>query len=69
MYNEDAICCKGNGCSNTTETEEAYVELRYDIYGIATGYYCDDCYETNYPYRKDEYYDYLNAGEYLESDY
>lgn len=68
MYNEDTICCKGRNCSNTTETEEAYVELRSDAYGIPTGYYCEDCYETNYPYRRDNYYDWLNAGEYLESD-
>jgi len=69
MYNDDTICCRGENCSNTTETEEAYVELRSDSYGIPTGYYCEDCYETNYPYRKDNYYDWLNAGEYLESDY
>lgn len=69
MYNDDTICCKGKNCSNTTETEEAYVELRSDSYGIPTGYYCEDCYETNYPYRKDNYYDWANAGEYLESDY
>ena len=68
MYNDDTICCKGKNCSNTTETEEAYVELRSDSYGIPTGYYCEDCYETNYPYRKDNYYDWANAGEYLESD-
>ena len=69
MYNDDTICCRGKNCSNTTETEEAYVELRSDSYGIPTGYYCEDCYETNYPYRRDNYYDWLNAGEYLESDY
>ena len=69
MYNDDTICCRGKNCSNTTETEEAYVELRSDSYGIPTGYYCEDCYETNYPYRKDNYYDWANAGEYLESDY
>ena len=69
MYNDDTICCRGENCSNTTETEEAYVELRSDSYGIPTGYYCEDCYETNYPYRKDNYYDWANAGEYLESDY
>ena len=69
MYNDDTICCRGENCSNTTETEGAYVELRSDSYGIPTGYYCEDCYETNYPYHKDNYYDWANAGEYLESDY
>ena len=69
MFNENIICCGGNGCSKTTEHETAYVELRHDAYGIPTRYYCDDCYENNYPYRKDNYYDYLNAGEYMNEDY
>ncbi len=37
------------------QIEGLYVELRYDNYGIPTRYYCDDCYENNYPYRKDNY--------------
>ena len=40
--------------------------LRHDTDGIPTGYFCDECFETNYPYRKDAYHDYLNAGEYLD---
>jgi len=29
---------------------------RQDWYGISTGYWCDECYESNrYPYRKDAY--------------
>jgi hypothetical protein len=55
------------GCSTTDE--EAYVELRQDAYGYATGHYCDDCYENNYPYRKDRYHDESYAGERLEDDY
>ena len=55
------------GCETTKE--ESYVELRHDAYGYATGYYCDDCYENNYPYRKDSYYDESYAGERLEDDY
>lgn len=55
------------GCDTTDE--EAFVELRQDAYGIPTGYYCDHCYENSYPYRKDRYHDYLDAGEYLEDDY
>jgi hypothetical protein len=69
MFNENSICCKGRDCQKTNEDVDAYVELRHDNYGIPTGYYCDDCYENNYPYRRDAYYDYLNAGEYLDEDY
>ena len=56
-----------SGCGTTDE--EACIELRYDAYGIPTRYYCEDCYENNYPYRKDRYHDYLDAGEYLDDDY
>lgn len=42
---------------------------RHDAYGISTGYWCDNCYKNNYPYRRDRYYDYFNAGEYLDDDY
>jgi hypothetical protein len=59
------IPCRG--CETTKE--ESYVELRQDAYGIPTGYYCDDCYENNYPYRKDRYFDKSYAGERLEDDY
>jgi hypothetical protein len=59
------IPCRG--CSTTKE--EASVELRHDAYGIPTGYYCDDCYENNYPYRKDKYYDESYAGECLDDEY
>lgn len=69
MYNEHAICCSGRDCSKTTDDTNAGVELRYDAYNIPTRYYCDDCYENNYPYRKDMYYDYFNAGEYMDEDY
>jgi hypothetical protein len=62
---KNQVPCRG--CSTTNE--EAYVELRNDAYGYATGHYCEDCYENNYPYRKDRYYDYLDAGERLEDDY
>ncbi len=64
-HQKNEIPCRG--CETTKE--ESYVELRQDAYGYATGHYCDDCYENNYPYRKDNYYDYLDAGEYLEDDY
>lgn len=69
MYNENAICCKGRDCQKTSDEENVYVELRYDAYGIQTGYYCEDCYENNYPYRRDRYFDEEYAGERLEDDY
>lgn len=59
------IPCRG--CSTTKE--ESSVELRHDAYGIPTGHYCDDCYENNYPYRKDSYYDESYAGECLDDEY
>lgn len=43
--------------------------IRYDNYGLYTGAYCDDCYENNYPYRKDDYYDPGYAGERMDDDY
>jgi hypothetical protein len=50
--------------------EEKWVEQRYDAYGYSTGYWCETCYEGDkYPYRRDRYYDYLDAGEYLDDDY
>jgi len=52
--------CEGCGTVHSYE--------RQDAYGIFTGHYCDDCYENNYPYRKDRY-DYEGAGERLEDDY
>lgn len=62
---EIVIHCKGRGCDCVGEE----VEMRHDAYGIPTGYYCDNCYENNYPYKKHRYYDYFDAGEYLDDDY
>lgn len=43
---------------------------RSDAYGVYTGVYCDDCYESDkYPYRKDYYYDESYAGERMDDDY
>jgi len=55
--------CQGNDCSSK-DTQE-----RHDNYGLFTGHYCDDCYENNYPYRKDNYYDPGYAGERMDDDY
>ena len=49
--------------------ETIYCEERHDHYGITTGYWCDECYETDYPYRKDAYFDPDFAGERMEDDY
>ena len=61
----DYIYTKCKGCQTVHATE------RHDHYGISTGHWCDKCYDdpSKYTYRKDAYYDYLNAGEYLEDDY
>lgn len=63
VYNENAPFCKG--CKMQNED----VEMRHDAYGYATGNYCEECFENNYPYRRDRYYNYLDAGEYLTDDY
>lgn len=57
-----------NYCKHCSSIEDD-VEMRYDYYGIPTGLYCDDCYENHYPYKREAYYDYFDAGEYLEEDY
>ena len=45
---------------------------RNDAYGIATGMYCDGCYNSNdsdkYPYKKNRYHDPTYCGEQLEPD-
>ena len=69
MRYKHEIHCSGKDCQKTTFDKTAGVELRHDTYGLPTRYYCDDCYENNYPYRKDAYYDYSNAGEYMDDDY
>ena len=70
--------CQGNGCknhdnlsdwSNPLQAHKHHQWIRKDHYGIYTGIYCDECYESNYPYRKDDYYDPLYAGEHMDDDY
>tara|TARA_R110002020_G_scaffold22078_1_gene74704 strand:+ start:778 stop:1092 length:315 start_codon:yes stop_codon:yes gene_type:complete len=57
--------CRGGGC------EAEYAEERHDAHGITTGHYCDECYENNYPYRKDKYptIETHGYGERLSEDY
>lgn len=60
--------CKGHDCDHNSENDQT-VEERFDAYGLSTGYYCDSCYENNYPYRKDNYFDPSYAGERMDDDY
>ena len=69
----DAIC---QGCEKKADDGFNNGELIYhywarnDAYGLYTGLYCDKCYNgSNYPYRKDEYYDPAYAGERMDEDY
>lgn len=58
FYMEEQLQCK---CGS-----EKDVYRRFDAYRIPTGEWCQECYDSGkYPYRKDAYYDYLNAGERL----
>lgn len=61
----DPVKC-GGGCGKSWPRETINIWLRQDAYGIPTGYYCDDCYESDrYPFRKDRY----DHDEDLEPDY
>ena len=66
---QEKILCRG--CDQSHETNpDKWVDQRYDAYGYSTGYWCETCYEGDkYPYRRDRYHDYMDAGEYLEDDY
>ena len=61
---------KVNSCRGCSELKDS-VEERFDFYGITTGHYCQDCYENNYPYRKDRYatIEYDGYGERLSDEY
>jgi len=56
-------------CTNTYSEKcvgDGIGDIRYDAYGIPTGYFCDGCYESKaYPYRKDRY-EYWEYGERLD---
>ena len=59
----DFIHEKCRGC------ETVHASEMHDAYGITTGYWCDDCYNSSkYPYKKHRY-DYASNGERLEDDY
>lgn len=68
------VMCKGHGCEKREQVDrwgdiKYHVWQRSDVYGLATGCYCEDCYENNYPYRKDAYFDPEYCGERMEDDY
>ena len=53
--------CRGCGTVHANEC--------HDAYGITTGFWCDECYDSsNYPYKKYRY-DYEAYGERLDYDY
>ena len=53
--------CRGCGTVHANEC--------HDAYGITTGFWCDECYDSDkYPYKKDRY-DYEAYGERLDDDY
>lgn len=61
----DYIHTKCKGCGTV------HAEERHDYYGITTGHWCDDCYESDkYPYRKDRYptMEHDGYGDYLEPE-
>ena len=72
--NEDYLYhCRG--CQNPDKDNQRVSPItfhnwaRADAYGIYTGLYCDKCYKSNYPYKKDRYFDESYCGERMESDY
>ena len=59
-------------CAGCRKEEDMYRPIdmhwwaRKDAYGIFTGIYCDDCYDSDrYPYRKDSYQHLLEHGEHI----
>jgi len=72
---EEIIEVTCNGCSNH-ENVNSWSEIKYhnwhrsDAYGLSTGIWCDECYESSkYPYRKDRYYDLSYCGERMDDGY
>ena len=68
----DVIC---RGCEKKNKYDLDSFPIKYhmwarnDAYGIYTGIYCDDCYDSDsYPYRKDNYFDPAYCGERMEPD-
>jgi hypothetical protein len=68
------VGCAGDGCGKECEEGFNHGDLLYhhwarkDAYGLFTGLYCDSCYKSNYPFRKDDYHDPMYAGERMEPE-
>ena len=61
--------CNGHGAYTPRAIQIKYhMWARCDAYGIYTGLYCDECYKSNYPFKKDRYFDPAYAGESLEAE-
>jgi hypothetical protein len=43
-----------HACRGCVEYKED-TQVRHDFHNIYTGYWCENCYETAYTYRKDDY--------------
>ena len=63
-----SLHCKGRNCDKN-DTNDDSIQERFDAYGMSTGHYCENCYENNYPYRRDRYYDPSFCGERMDDDY
>ena len=68
MMTKEMTYCRG--CNKEEDIHRPIDEhfwARRDAYGIYTGIYCDDCYNSNdpdkYPYRKRSYQHLLEHGE------
>ena len=60
--------CEGEGKREYIQKVSDHYWARNDAYGIYTGLYCDKCYKSNYPYKKDRYFDESYCGERLGFD-
>ena len=61
---------KEHSCRGCREFKDD-TQKRTDWYGIYTGHYCEDCYENDYPYKKERYptIEHDGYGERLNDDY
>jgi len=71
---DELIIVTCNGCQKHEQVDswqdvKYHNWQRYDAYGLSTGIYCDHCYEHNYPYRKDRYFDPSYCGERMDDNY
>lgn len=53
--NHPSINCRGKRCSKSIKYYDRDQWRRYDFHGIFTGYYCAECFQNNYPYKRGDY--------------